>query len=56
MAGFEASLVEFADNATGTTAEKKKSASDYIGERKLFLEFIRNFRRGREAYYRYEML
>lgn len=54
MAGFEAALVEYADDANGPAAPKKRAASEYIGERKLFVEFIRNFRRGREAYYRYD--
>lgn len=53
MAGFAASLVEFGDGTTGNGVDKRKPASEYFVEKKLLIEFIRNFRRGREAYYRY---
>lgn len=53
MAGFAASLVEFGDNDAGNGVDKRRPASEYFLEKKQLVEFIRNFRRGREAYYRY---
>jgi hypothetical protein len=53
MAGFDAPIIEYADPDNGSTVQKRRSASEYLDERKLLIDFIRNFRRGREAYYRY---
>lgn len=56
MAGFDAPLIEYADGSVVSHVEKRKAAEAFIEERKTLIEFIRNFRRGREAYYRYEEL
>lgn len=53
MAGFAAPLVEFGDNNGGSAVPKRRPASEYFVEKKTLVDFIRNFRRGREAYYRY---
>ena len=55
MAGFDAPIIEYADEGNGNNIEKRRAPVEYLEERKVLVEFIRNFRRGREAYYRYAM-
>lgn len=50
MSGYDEGVVEFGDSSLVDQYEKR-TASDYEHEKKIFLDFIQNFRRGREAYY-----
>lgn len=53
MAGFDAPLVEYEGDELRSDAVRRKGPNDYIREQKMLVEFIRNFRRGHEAYYRF---
>jgi hypothetical protein len=55
MAGFDAPIIEYPDDAERSDVERKRPAIEYIRERKLLVDFIINFRRGREAFYRYDL-
>lgn len=53
MAGFDAPVIEYGGDDLGSQVDRRKLPSEYEQERKTLLDFIRNFRKGHEAYYRY---
>lgn len=52
MSGYDEGVVEYGDNSLVDQYEKK-TVNTCEREKKIFLDFIQNFRRGREAYYMY---